>query len=523
MTCPIVFRGPNGAAARVAAQHSQCYASWYAHCPGPARAGAVERRRRQGPAQGRDPRSQSGDLPRERDPLRPVSSTCRRIPISCCRSARPRSSAPARTSRSPPSRSWSARRCRRPRSSPSRASRPRSSTCAACVRSTPRPSSIRSRRPTGWSRSRRAGRSPASARSSPRQMMEHAFDWLDAPVKRVHGHRRAAALCRQSREAGAAAAGEHRRGRPRGLQSLTRGAGHADQYPDARAVAHHDRGQARQVAREGGRRGQVRPGDLRDRDRQGDDGGRGGRRRQDRQDRRARGRRGREGQCRRSRSCWRRARPPCRPAPPPHRDRAESRSNAGSGSAKPAPAAAAPAARPLQPGTCAPAPAATPAAAPSGGRIFASPLAKRIAAEKGLDLSRSRQRAATAASSRPTSRPPSRGAAAGRRSRRRRRAQGGTAARRTAGVRGAGRHARAAHRDAQGHRAAHARVQADRAAFLPDGRLRDRRAAGRAPGDQRRGREEGHQGLGQRLRDQGLRQGAARSSRSATPRGPRTR
>ncbi|WP_119303336.1 pyruvate dehydrogenase complex E1 component subunit beta [Dongia deserti] len=34
MGCPVVFRGPNGAAARVAAQHSQCYASWYAHCPG---------------------------------------------------------------------------------------------------------------------------------------------------------------------------------------------------------------------------------------------------------------------------------------------------------------------------------------------------------------------------------------------------------------------------------------------------------------------------------------------------------
>ncbi|RMD95778.1 MAG: pyruvate dehydrogenase complex E1 component subunit beta [Alphaproteobacteria bacterium] len=31
---PIVFRGPNGAAARVAAQHSQDYASWYAHVPG---------------------------------------------------------------------------------------------------------------------------------------------------------------------------------------------------------------------------------------------------------------------------------------------------------------------------------------------------------------------------------------------------------------------------------------------------------------------------------------------------------
>jgi pyruvate dehydrogenase E1 component subunit beta len=34
MHCPIVFRGPNGAAARVAAQHSQEYGSWYAHVPG---------------------------------------------------------------------------------------------------------------------------------------------------------------------------------------------------------------------------------------------------------------------------------------------------------------------------------------------------------------------------------------------------------------------------------------------------------------------------------------------------------
>ena len=32
--CPIVFRGPNGAAARVGAQHSQNYASWYGHIPG---------------------------------------------------------------------------------------------------------------------------------------------------------------------------------------------------------------------------------------------------------------------------------------------------------------------------------------------------------------------------------------------------------------------------------------------------------------------------------------------------------
>ncbi len=34
VTCPIVFRGPNGSAARVGAQHSQCYAAWYSHIPG---------------------------------------------------------------------------------------------------------------------------------------------------------------------------------------------------------------------------------------------------------------------------------------------------------------------------------------------------------------------------------------------------------------------------------------------------------------------------------------------------------
>jgi pyruvate dehydrogenase E1 component subunit beta, mitochondrial len=30
----MVFRGPNGAASGVGAQHSQCYAAWYSHCPG---------------------------------------------------------------------------------------------------------------------------------------------------------------------------------------------------------------------------------------------------------------------------------------------------------------------------------------------------------------------------------------------------------------------------------------------------------------------------------------------------------
>lgn len=34
ISVPVVFRGPNGAAAGVAAQHSQCYAAWYSHVPG---------------------------------------------------------------------------------------------------------------------------------------------------------------------------------------------------------------------------------------------------------------------------------------------------------------------------------------------------------------------------------------------------------------------------------------------------------------------------------------------------------
>ena len=34
MGAPMVFRGPNGAAARVGAQHSQCYAAWYMQIPG---------------------------------------------------------------------------------------------------------------------------------------------------------------------------------------------------------------------------------------------------------------------------------------------------------------------------------------------------------------------------------------------------------------------------------------------------------------------------------------------------------
>ena len=72
MGCPIVFRGPNGAAARVAAQHSQDYAAWYSQMPGL----KVVQPYTAADAKGllkaaiRDPNPV--DLPRERDPLRPV-------------------------------------------------------------------------------------------------------------------------------------------------------------------------------------------------------------------------------------------------------------------------------------------------------------------------------------------------------------------------------------------------------------------------------------------------------------------
>ena len=195
--------------------------------------------------------------------------------------------------------------------------------------------------------------------------------------------------------------------------------------------------------------------------------------------------RGREGQCRHR-----------RPAGGGRDGSAQGRSGAAPpapAAAKPQPAAA-PAAAPA-PAAPKPAPAAAPGAAARSGigrrrRIFASPLAKRIARTRASTCRASRAADRTAASSKPTSKPPSRARAAAAASSRSG-ASRGAAGRRAAGVRGAGRHARAAHLDAQGHRAAHARVQADGAALLPDGRSRDRCAAGGAPGDQRGGREEG--------------------------------
>ena len=96
MGCPIVFRGPNGAAARVGAQHSQDYAAWYSQRARPDGRRALYGGRRQGPAQGaiRDPNPV--DLPRERAALRPAVRGAAARRFRACRSARRGSRAPGK-------------------------------------------------------------------------------------------------------------------------------------------------------------------------------------------------------------------------------------------------------------------------------------------------------------------------------------------------------------------------------------------------------------------------------------------
>ncbi len=71
MRCPIVFRGPNGAAARVGAQHSQNYAPWYAAVPGLIVISPYDAADAKGSVKGRDPQRRSGCFPGKRAALRP--------------------------------------------------------------------------------------------------------------------------------------------------------------------------------------------------------------------------------------------------------------------------------------------------------------------------------------------------------------------------------------------------------------------------------------------------------------------
>ena len=78
VSCPIVFRGPNGAASRVAAQHSQDFSSWFAHVAGLTVIAPGSAADAKGLLKARHPRRQPGPLPRERDALRPDRRGARR-------------------------------------------------------------------------------------------------------------------------------------------------------------------------------------------------------------------------------------------------------------------------------------------------------------------------------------------------------------------------------------------------------------------------------------------------------------
>ena len=187
MGCPIVFRGPNGAAARVAAQHSQCYASWYAHCPGPEGAGAVvapPTPRACCKAAIRDPNpvifleneilyGQSFDVPEDPDFILPIG----KAKIERAGQGRHHRRLLDHGRQGAGGGRGAGQAGHRGRGDQPAHLRPLDTeTIVASVKKTNRLVTVEE----GW---------PFAGIGSElaAQMMEHAFDWLDAPVMRVHG------------------------------------------------------------------------------------------------------------------------------------------------------------------------------------------------------------------------------------------------------------------------------------------------------------------------------------------------
>src|SRR5262245_5243385 len=183
---PIVFRGPNGAAARVAAQHSQCYASWYAHCPGLKVVSPWSAADAKGLLKSaiRDPNpvifleneilyGQSGEVPEDPEYL---------VPLGKAKVVRPGAHVTIAAFSIMVGKSLQAAEDLAKEGIEAevidlRTIRPLDvETIVASVQKTNRLVSVEE----GW---------PFAGIGSElaAQMMEQAFDWLDAPVKRVHG------------------------------------------------------------------------------------------------------------------------------------------------------------------------------------------------------------------------------------------------------------------------------------------------------------------------------------------------
>ena len=184
--CPLVIRTPNGAGNQLTAQHSQSFDGWFAGTPGLKVVDAGEPGRREGPAEGGDPRRGPGARDREPADLQgegrgPARSRVRRADRPRGGRARGLGHHDRRALLRHRARAARGREARRRR----RASTPRSSTCARCARST-------------WRRSRRSvaktNRALCVEEGWPSygvtaelaaRISKACFDDLDAPVERV--------------------------------------------------------------------------------------------------------------------------------------------------------------------------------------------------------------------------------------------------------------------------------------------------------------------------------------------------
>ena len=281
---PVVFRGPNGAAARVAAQHSQCYASWFAHVPGWRVIAPYSAADAKGLLKSaiRDPNpvvflenellyGQSFEVPADGEHL---------VPIGQAAVARAGGDVTVAAFSIMVGHALEAAETLAGEGIEAevvdlRSLRPLDAGAVlASVEKT-----NRSGHGGGGLALRRHRRGGRSAR--------HGERVRPAGCAGRPGLRRrpADAVRRQSRSRHAPRRGRHRRRRsPRLLQKL--GRDHADPDPDAGPLADDDRGQRRELAQERRRHRSGRRYPLRDRDRQGDDGGGGDRRGHPRQDRR---------------------------------------------------------------------------------------------------------------------------------------------------------------------------------------------------------------------------------------------